>query len=89
MEIAYPEAAAGAGQKQQRGEEEEEECPKLTAIEAQRVTAVLQGMVKKLALLGTLASTPMLVPASSSSSSHAPRVHVRFIVRSTLSPSFQ
>lgn len=76
MEIAYPDAAA-AGPKQQR--EELEEGPKLTAIEAQRATAVLQGMVKKLALLGTLASTPTLATPSSASlsSPRSPRVHVR------------
>lgn len=69
MEIAHPDAAA-AGSNQEEG-------PKLTAIEAQRATAVLQGMVKKLALLGTLASTPTLANlSSSSSSSRSPRVHV-------------
>lgn len=49
-----------------------QETPLLTAVEAQRVTAVLQGMVKKLGLLGTLASTP-----TSTSSSRSPSFHVR------------
>lgn len=53
--------------------------PTLTAIEAQRVTAVLQGMVKKMTLLGTLTSTPTFLPSSSSSSSssRSPSFHVR------------
>lgn len=67
MEIAFPAAGRAPGGGEDGG------GPTLTAIEAQRVTAVLQGMVKKLALLGTLTATP----TSSSSASRSPAFHVR------------
>lgn len=71
MEVAFP-----SDPTVDRGDGGDTEAgPTLTAIEAQRVTAVLQDMVKKLTLLGTLTSAPAS-SSSSSSSSRSPSFHV-------------
>ncbi len=82
MEVAFPDPATAAGSITDGPDSSSGSSSlTLTAVEAQRATAVLQGMVKKLTLLGTLASTT--APTSSSSSStRSPSSHVRASCRS-------